>query len=132
MSSLYHNFVPHKIVYYNVFKLVVQNLFFSIWDVSKQKKCRINGELLLCPYLFRPSDNVWRFRRADAPRCAHFSSVISPSWITEQISSVTKCALRGASSHRQRQTSFKIVTWTKQTWTKHHNTHNANILRHKT
>ena len=29
----------------------------------------------------------------------------------------------GASAHRERQTSFKIVTWTtKQTWTKHHNT----------
>ena len=29
---------------------------------------------------------------------------------------------RGASARRERQTSFKIVTWTKQTWTKHHNT----------
>ena len=26
---------------------------------------------------------------------------------------------------RERQTSFKIVTWTKQTWTKHHNTDTA-------
>ena len=51
----------------------------------------------------------------------HFSTVISPSWITEQIS-VGKCAHRGASSRRERQTSFKIVTWTKQTWTRHHNT----------
>ena len=42
----------------------------------------------------------------------------APSWITEQIS-VGKCAHRGTSA---RQTSFKIVTWTKQTWTKHHNT----------
>jgi len=51
----------------------------------------------------------------------HFSTVISPSWITEQIS-VGKCAHRGASARQERQTSFKIVTWTKQTWTKHHNT----------
>ena len=29
---------------------------------------------------------------------------------------------RGASARRERQTSFQIVTWTKQTWTKHHNT----------
>ena len=33
-----------------------------------------------------------------------------------------KCAHRGASARRERQTSFKIVTWTKQTWTKHYNT----------
>ena len=46
--------------------------------------------------------------------------VISPSWKTEQIS-VGKCAHRGASARRERQTSFKIVTWTKQTCTKHHN-----------
>ena len=29
---------------------------------------------------------------------------------------------QGTSARRERQTSFKIVTWTKQTWTKHHNT----------
>ena len=45
----------------------------------------------------------------DAPLCAHSSTVISPSWITEQIS---------ASARREHQTSFKIVTWTKQTWMK--------------
>ena len=73
------------------------------------------------PCSFCPSDNVWRSRRADTPRCAHFSTVISPSWITEQIS-VGKCAHRGASAHQERHTSFKIVTRTKQTWTKHHNT----------
>ena len=28
------------------------------------------GALLLCPCLFCPSDNVWRSRCADAPRCA--------------------------------------------------------------
>ena len=79
------------------------------------------GALLLCPCLFCPSDNVWRSRRADAPWCAHFSTVISPSWITEQIS-VGKCAHRAVSVHWEQQTSFKIVTSTKQTWTKHHNT----------
>ena len=36
--------------------------------------------------------------------------------------SVGKCAHRGTSARQKRQTSFKIVTWTKQTWTKHHNT----------
>ena len=40
--------------------------------------------------------------------------------ITEQISE-GKCANRGTSARPERQTSFKIVTWTKQTWTKHHN-----------
>ena len=79
------------------------------------------GVLLLCPCLFCPSDNLWRSRGADAPRCAHFSTVISPSWITEQIS-VAKCAHQGASARREHQTSFKIVTWTKQACTKHHNT----------
>jgi len=29
---------------------------------------------------------------------------------------------RGVSARREQQTSFKIVTWTKQPWTKHHNT----------
>ena len=82
---------------------------------------RFVGALLLCPCLFPPSDNVWRSRHVDAPRCTHFSTVISPSWITEQIS-VGKCAHRGVSACRERQTSFKIVSWTKQTWTKHHNT----------
>ena len=79
------------------------------------------GALLLCPCLFCPSDNVWRSRHADAPWCAHFSTVIPPSWITEQIT-VGKCVHRGAAARRERQTSFKIVTWTKQTWTKHYNT----------
>ena len=54
------------------------------------------GTLLLCPCLFRPSDNMWRSQRADAPQCAHFPTVISRSWITEQIS-VGKCAHQGAS-----------------------------------
>ena len=76
---------------------------------------------MLCPCFFRPSDNVWRSRRADAPQCANFSTVISPSWVIEQIS-VGKCAHQGVPACRERQTSFKIVTWTKQTWTKHHNT----------
>ena len=58
---------------------------------------------------------------ADVPPCVHFSTVISPSWITEQ-TSVGNFLHRGASACRERLTSFKIVTWTKQTWTKHHNT----------
>ena len=33
---------------------------------------------------------------ADAPQCAHFSTVIAPSWITQQIS-LEKCAHRGVS-----------------------------------
>ena len=35
------------------------------------------GALLLCPCSFCPSDNVWRSRRADEPRCAHFSILLS-------------------------------------------------------
>ena len=54
------------------------------------------GALLLCPCLFHPSDNPWRSQRADVHRCANFSTVISPSWITEQIS-VGKWVHRGAS-----------------------------------
>ena len=69
-------------------------------------------------------------KRTDAPRRAHFSTVISPSWITEQIL-VGKCAHQGASARRKRQTSFKIVTRTKQTWTKHHNTHKDNLEYNK-
>ena len=53
---------------------------------------------------------------------AHTSStVITPSLITQQIS-VEKCMHRGTIACRERQTMFKIVTWTKQSWTKHHNT----------
>ena len=79
--------------------------------------CTVGMSMFVLSY----SDNVWRSRRANAPRCAHFSLVISPSWITEQISA-GKCAQRGASARREHQTMFKIVTWSKQTWTKHHNT----------
>ena len=71
----------------------------------------IGGVVMFSPCLFCPSDNDWCSLRADAPWCAHFSIDFTPSWITEQIS-VEKCA----------QTMFKIVTWTKKTWTKHHNT----------
>ena len=87
----------------------------SIYVLVPFIRYRKNSALLLCPCLFCPSDNVWRSRRTDAPLCAHFSTVISPSWITEQIS-VGKCAHRGASACWEHQTSFKIVTWTKQTW----------------
>ena len=97
-----------------------RDLYVNQGSVSQPLK---TGALLLCPCLFRPSDNVWRSRRSDVPRCMQFSTVISPSWITEQIS-VGKCAQRGASASQERQTSLKIVTWTKQTWTKHHNTVN--------
>ena len=71
------------------------------------------------PCLFCPSDNVWCSRRADAPRCAHFYTVITPSWITQQIS-IENCAHRGKSVRRERQTMLKSVTWTKQTWTTQH------------
>ena len=101
--------------------LVTQSLYVPLALLCHQSLYPQNGALLLCPCLFRPSDNLWRSRRADASRCTHFSTVISPSCITEQIS-VGKCANRGESAHRECQTSFKIVTWTKQTWTKHHNT----------
>ena len=57
---------------------------------------------------------MWPSRRAATPWCEHFSTVISPTWITEQIT-VGKYAHRGTSVRRERQTSFKIVTWTKQT-----------------
>ena len=59
---------------------------------------------------------MWRSRRADM----HFSTVITPSWITQQMS-VEKCVHQGASARRERQTLFKVVTWAKQTWKKHPN-----------
>ena len=67
--------------------------------------------MVFYPCLFCPSDNVWR-----SPRSTHTSTVITPSGITQQ-SSVEKCVHRGASACREGQTMFKIVTWTKQTWT---------------
>ena len=99
-----------------------------VWGKKSRETVPLNSNgnvtysaLLLCPCLFCPNDNVRRSRRADGPRSAHFSTVISPPWITQQIS-VGKCAHRGASARWERQTSLKIVTWTKQTWKKHHNT----------
>ena len=85
----------------------------------------LEGVVMFYPCLF--CDNVSCSQRPDTPWSAHFSTVISPSWKTEQIS-VGNCAHQGASARRDRQTSFKIVTWTKQTWTKHHNTHETNPL----
>ena len=73
---------------------------------------------MLCPCLFRPCDNVWRSRRADAPRCEDFSTVISPSWITEQISE-GKCSHRGAlgAPNKFQNCHLDKTTWTKQTCT---------------
>ena len=73
------------------------------------------------PCLFCPSDNVWCSRRAHVPWCAHFYTVITPSWITQQIS-IENCAHQGMSARRERQTMLKSVLWTKQTWTTQHNT----------
>ena len=87
------------------------------------------GFVMFYPFLFCPSDNMWRFWRADAPWRAHFSTVITPSWITQQIS-VEKCAHRDVSARREWQTTFKIVTWTIQSWTKHHNT--ADLAKYET
>ena len=64
---------------------------------------------------------VWCSRCADAPRCAYFPTDIF-SVIQEGVKSKEKCTYQGASARRERQTMFKIVSWTKQTWTKHHNT----------
>ena len=75
-----------------------------------------SGCFIHVPCLICPSDNMWHSRQADAPWCTHFSTVITPFWITQQIS-VEKCTHRGTLSHRKRQTMFKIIPWTK-----HHNT----------
>ena len=85
---------------------------------------RMLGALLLCPCLFRPSDNVCRSLPTDATRWAHFSTVISPSWITEQIS-VGKCVHQGASARRERQTSFKILDETNMDKTSQHRMYNT-------
>ena len=45
---------------------------------------KLDGVVMFYPCLFCPSDNVWGSQRADAPRCAHFSTVITPSWITQR------------------------------------------------
>jgi len=36
--------------------------------------------------------------------------------------------MRAPEARRERQTMFKIVTWTKQTWKKHHNTVQVELL----
>ena len=41
------------------------------------------GALMFYPCLFYPSDNMWRSRRGDAPRCAHFSNVNTVNARTE-------------------------------------------------
>ena len=74
--------------------------------------------------MFCPSDNVWRSRHADVPQWAHFHINFTPSWITQLIL-LEKCAHRGTSACRERQTMFKIVTWTKQTWIIHQCTTSA-------
>jgi len=89
-------------------------------------KNTLMGVVMFYPCLFCPSDNVWCSQRPDVPWCVHFSTVITPSWITQQIS-VEKCAPRDMPTHRERQTMFKIVTWTKQTWTKHYNAPMPNL-----
>jgi len=86
-----------------------------------------NGVVMFYPCLFCPSDNMWCSRPAYAPRCVHFSTVITPSWITQQIS-VENCMHRGVSVGRECETMFNIVTWTKQTWTTHHNTDITGII----
>ena len=45
-----------------------------------------NGVVIFYPCLFCPCDNVWRSWCPDAPWCEYFSTVITPSWITQQIS----------------------------------------------
>jgi len=102
---------------------------FFIFSKRKNlgKLGKVFGVMMFYPCLFCPSDNVWHSPCADAPRRTDFSTVITPSCITQQIS-VEKCAHRGASARRERQTMFKIVTWTKQTWRKHHDTNFFEIL----
>ena len=51
--------------------------------------------------LFCPSDNVGRSQCANAPRCVHYYTVITPSWIIQQIS-IEKCPHRGASARRKK------------------------------
>ena len=60
------------------------------------------GVVMFYPCLFCPSDNVWRSLHADATRCVHFPTVITTSWITQQIS-VEKCKHQGASARQERQ-----------------------------
>ena len=104
----------------NLFSFVNTNLIPCTICMPTSEFTFHNGVVMFYPCLFCPSDNVWRSRHADAPRCAHFSTVITPSWITEKIS-IEQCTHQGASVHWEPQLMFKMVTWTKQTWKKHHN-----------
>ena len=87
---------------------------------SKDKLDSISPAHCVPASFYRCCDVLSMFVFSKWQRVAHFSTVITPSWITQQIS-VENCAHRSASARRERQTMFKIVTWTKQTWTKHHN-----------
>ena len=70
---------------------------------------------------------IWRSRCADVPWCAHFPNYIS--WVIQEgVKWIEKCAHRGASARWERLTMFKIVTWTKQTCTKYHNTRGTRLI----
>ena len=62
--------------------LITLTFFCEIGIILWRSLC---GALMFYPCLFYPSDHVWRSRRADAPRCAHFSIDFTP-WISQQIS----------------------------------------------
>ena len=54
--------------------------FESLWFFLQNRRISV---VMFYPCLFCPSDNLSRTQRADATRC---STVIAPSWITQQIS----------------------------------------------
>ena len=121
-----------KLIFCWLFSKIV-NTFVRKFDIMKMHRygsstvfSSQNGVVMFYPCLFCPSDNVWRSGRADRPQCAHFSNVITTSWITQQIS-VEKCGYRSASARWEHQTMFQIVTWTKETWTNHHNIPGADV-----
>ena len=55
-------------------------------NLSTQHLVFKKGVVMFYPCSLCPSDNVRRSRHADEPQCAHFSTVTTPSWISQQIS----------------------------------------------
>jgi len=89
---------------------MLENLFFLLFVIHMYKLiCYLSyiylvGVVMFCPCFFVQVTIlklVWRSRRADAPRCAHFSTDIC-SVIQEGEMTVEKCLHWGAPARRER------------------------------
>jgi len=83
----------------------------------------MEGVVMFYLCLFCPSDNVWYLlpTRLCASVRTHFYYYYTFLDHTTNISRKVLTPRHGTAC-RERKIMFKIVTWKKQTWTKHHNT----------